>query len=35
MDRDGEPVAVARSNVDVTDSPQVQDLQYRVIGGLR
>jgi hypothetical protein len=35
MDREGEPVAVARSNVDVTDSPQVQDLQYRVIGGLR
>jgi hypothetical protein len=35
MQRDGEPVAVARSNTDVTGNPPVQDLQYRVIGGLR
>jgi hypothetical protein len=35
LERDGEPVAVARSNTDVTGSPPVQDLQYRVIGGLR
>jgi hypothetical protein len=35
MERDGEPVAVARSNADVTDKPEVQDLQYRVVGGLR
>lgn len=35
MLRDGEPVAVAKSHTDVTDAPYVQDLQYRVIGGLR
>jgi Glycosyl hydrolase family 71 len=35
MERGGEPVAVARSNADVTDRPRVQDLQYRVVGGLR
>ena len=35
MQRDGEVVAVARSNADVTESPFVQDLQYRVVGGLR
>jgi hypothetical protein len=35
MERNGEPVAIARSNADVTDSPRVQDLQYRVVGGLR
>jgi hypothetical protein len=35
MQRDGEVVAMARSNADVTGSPYVQDLQYRVVGGLR
>jgi Glycosyl hydrolase family 71 len=35
MQRDGEVVATARSNADVTGSPYVQDLQYRVVGGLR
>jgi hypothetical protein len=35
MERDGEPVAVAHTNADVTESPHVQDLQYRVVGGLR
>lgn len=33
--RDGEPVAVVRPDADVTDRPYVQDLQYRVVGGLR
>ncbi len=35
MQRDGETVAVARPGASVTDSPYVQDLQYRVVGGLR
>jgi Glycosyl hydrolase family 71 len=35
MLRDGAVVATARSNADVTDTPYVQDLQYRVVGGLR
>lgn len=35
MQRDGDVVAVARSNADVTATPYVQDLQYRVVGGLR
>jgi hypothetical protein len=35
MQRDGEVVAAARSNADVTARPYVQDLQYRVVGGLR
>ncbi len=35
MQRDGETVAVAQSNADVTATPYVQDLQYRVVGGLR
>jgi Glycosyl hydrolase family 71 len=35
MQRDGVVVATARSNADVTDTPYVQDLQYRVVGGLR
>jgi len=35
MSRDGEVVAVAKSNADVTASPFVQDLAYRVVGGLR
>lgn len=37
MRRDGDGVVVARaqSNADVTQSPYVQDLQYRVVGGLR
>lgn len=35
MQRDGEVVAEARSNADVTARPYVQDLQYRVVGGLR
>jgi len=35
MWRDGTVVATARSNADVTDTPYVQDLQYRVVGGLR
>jgi len=35
MQRDGEVVAVARSNADVTATPFLQDLQYRVVGGLR
>jgi hypothetical protein len=35
MQRDGEVVAIARSNADVTKGPYVQDLQYRVVGGLR
>jgi hypothetical protein len=35
LQRGGEVVAVARSNADVTASPYVQDLQYRVVGGLR
>jgi len=35
MWRDGAVVATARSNADVTETPYVQDLQYRVVGGLR
>jgi hypothetical protein len=35
MRRDGAAVATAQSDADVTESPYVQDLQYRVIGGLR
>jgi len=35
MRRDGAIVATARSNADVTENPYVQDLQYRVVGGLR
>jgi hypothetical protein len=35
MQRDGDVVAIARSNADVTGSPYVQDFQYRVVGGLR
>jgi hypothetical protein len=35
MRRNGAVVATARSNADVTDSPHVQDLQYRAVGGLR
>ncbi|WP_428338377.1 endo-1,3-alpha-glucanase family glycosylhydrolase [Mycobacterium sp.] len=35
MRRNGAVVAAARSNADVTDTPHVQDLQYRVVGGLR
>jgi len=33
--RDGVVVGAARSNADVTATPYVQDLQYRVVGGLR
>lgn len=33
--RDGVVVGTARSNADVTATPYVQDLQYRVVGGLR
>jgi Glycosyl hydrolase family 71 len=33
--RDNTVVATARSDADVTDTPYVQDLQYRVVGGLR
>ncbi|MGH3556126.1 endo-1,3-alpha-glucanase family glycosylhydrolase [Mycobacterium sp.] len=35
MQRDGTVVATARSIADVTETPYVQDLQYRVVGGLR
>lgn len=35
MLRGGAVVADARSDTDVTDTPYVQDLQYRVVGGLR
>jgi hypothetical protein len=35
MTRDSAAVATAQSNADVTDAPYVQDLQYRVVGGLR
>jgi hypothetical protein len=35
MRRDSAVVATARSNADVTETPYVQDLQYRVVGGLR
>jgi glycosyl hydrolase family 71 len=35
MFREGAVVATARSNADVTNTPYVQDLQYRVVGGLR
>jgi hypothetical protein len=35
MRRDCAVVATARSDADVTETPYVQDLQYRVIGGLR
>lgn len=35
MSRGGVVVATARSNADVTATPYVQDLQYRVAGGLR
>jgi hypothetical protein len=35
MWRDGSVVATAQSNADVTKTPYVQDLQYRVVGGLR
>lgn len=35
MRRNGVVVAAARSNADVTGTPYVQDLQYRVVGGLR
>lgn len=35
MRRDGAVTATARSDRDVTDIPYVQDLQYRVVGGLR
>lgn len=35
MRRAGRVVATARSNADVTETPYVQDLQYRVVGGLR
>ncbi len=35
MQRDDDVVAMARSNADVTGNPYVQDLQYRVVGGLR
>jgi hypothetical protein len=35
MWRDDAVVATARSNADVTKTPYVQDLQYRVVGGLR
>jgi hypothetical protein len=35
MRRNGAVVATARSNADVTETPYVQDLQYRVVGGLR
>jgi hypothetical protein len=35
MRRDGAVVATARSDADVTETPYVQDLQYRVVGGLR
>ncbi|MEB3980341.1 endo-1,3-alpha-glucanase family glycosylhydrolase [Mycobacterium sp. 663a-19] len=35
MLRDGVVVATAHSNADVTDTPYTQDLQYRVVGGLR
>jgi hypothetical protein len=34
MSRYGEVVAVAKSNADVTANPLVQDLAYRVVGGL-
>lgn len=33
--RDGVVVGSAHSNADVTATPYVQDLQYRVVGGLR
>ena len=35
MWRGGAVVVAARSNADVTETPYVQDLQYRVVGGLR
>jgi hypothetical protein len=35
MTRSGATVATAQSNADVTESPYTQDLQYRVVGGLR
>jgi hypothetical protein len=35
MQRGGVVVATARSNADVTETPYVQDLQYRAVGGLR
>lgn len=35
MSRRGIVVATAKSNADVTFRPYVQDLQYRVVGGLR
>jgi Glycosyl hydrolase family 71 len=35
MKRDGAVVATTRSNADVTETPYVQDLQYRMVGGLR
>jgi hypothetical protein len=35
MTRDGVAVATAQSDADVTETPYTQDLQYRVVGGLR
>jgi hypothetical protein len=35
MRRDGAVVATAWSDADVIETPYVQDLQYRVVGGLR
>ncbi|MEB3980342.1 endo-1,3-alpha-glucanase family glycosylhydrolase [Mycobacterium sp. 663a-19] len=35
MSRDAVVVTTAQSNTDVTDTPRIQDLQYRVVGGLR
>ncbi|HEY0225518.1 MAG TPA: hypothetical protein VGC05_03790, partial [Mycobacterium sp.] len=35
MTRSGATVATALSSADVTESPYTQDLQYRVVGGLR
>jgi hypothetical protein len=35
MTRDGATVATAQSNADITENPYTQDLQYRVVGGLR
>ncbi|SPM42973.1 hypothetical protein MNAB215_5194, partial [Mycobacterium numidiamassiliense] len=35
MTRAGVTVATAQSNADVTETPYTQDLQYRVVGGLR
>nr|WP_281253365.1 endo-1,3-alpha-glucanase family glycosylhydrolase [Mycobacterium numidiamassiliense] len=35
MTRAGAEVATAQSNADITETPYTQDLQYRVVGGLR